>query len=133
MGTRNSPVLRIHAKATDRRVFCKHPAGFVSLSPFANTAVPSLSAMWNFAAALKGKLQQRSVEPDFDSAIEGGGVGPPPTPPTARGGLQLLAAATEEAEMALHPQLSPHLLLPLCGLLQRLPLLQQVPLLWNRH
>ena len=35
--------------------------------------------------------------------------------------------------LRLRPMLSPHLLLPRCGLLQRLPRLQQGPLLWNRH
>ena len=35
--------------------------------------------------------------------------------------------------LRLRPMLSQHLLLPLCGLQQRLPLLQQGPLLWNRH
>ncbi len=35
--------------------------------------------------------------------------------------------------LQLQPMLSLHLLLQLCGLPQRLPLLQQGPLLWNRH
>ena len=35
--------------------------------------------------------------------------------------------------LRLQPMLSQHLLLPLCGLPLRLPLLQQGPLLWNRH